>query len=580
MAETPDAGARVPAGQSHAERSARLASGLVLFSFIALHLANHALGLISLAAMESGRDRFLGLWRSLPGSALLAAAIVTHLSLAVHSIYLRRQFRMQPLEAAQLALGLCIPVLAVDHVLNTRFAHIYYGLQDSYAFFLLLFWKLRPELAAWQTVLVLVAWTHGCIGIHYWLRAKAWYGRARLALYTGALLLPVLALLGFVQGGRTVVALAEDPDWVSRAFRQARAPDAAARATLKSASDGFLGGGAGLLLLTLGARAARQWRERRRSMRITYPGERAVSVPHGYSVLETSRHAGIPHASVCGGRGRCSTCRVRVAGDAAMLPPASAAEARVLARVGAAPDVRLACQLRPLGDIAVTPLLPPSVDAAQALTGGRMAGDERVICILFADLRGFTRISEKRLPYDVVFLLNRYFETVGGAIERCGGVANQFTGDGVMALFGIESGAQTGARQALAAAQEMQRALARLSADLSAELPAPLKLGIGIHCGRTVVGHMGRGVATYLTAVGDAVNTASRLQDQTKQFSCQLIISEQVAERAGFDASGFRREEITVRNRDEAIAIRIIEDVESLMLAPQVSASAGATSAA
>ena len=90
---------------------------------------------------------------------------------------------------------------------------------------------------------MLVAWTHGCIGIHYWLRAKAWYGRARLALYTGALLLPVLALLGFVQGGRTVVALAEDPDWVSRAFRQARAPDAAARATLKSASEGCLCGG-------------------------------------------------------------------------------------------------------------------------------------------------------------------------------------------------------------------------------------------------------------------------------------------------------------------------------------------------
>ena len=209
-----------------------------------------------------------------------------------------------------------------------------------------------------------------------------------------------------------------------------------------------------------------------------------------------------------------------------------------------------------------------------------MAGDEREICILFADLRGFTRISEKRLPYDVVFLLNRYFETVGGAIERCGGVANQFTGDGVMALFGIESGAQTGARQALAAAQEMQRALARLSADLDAELPVPLKLGIGIHCGRTVVGHMGRGVATYLTAVGDAVNTASRLQDQTKQFSCQLIISERVAERAGFDASGFRREEITVRNRDEAIAIRIVEDVESLVLAYQGDASAGAIRAA
>jgi adenylate cyclase len=114
----------------------------------------------------------------------------------------------------------------------------------------------------------------------------------------------------------------------------------------------------------------------------------------------------------------------------------------------------------------------------------------------------------------------------------------------------------------------MQRALAQLSADLHEELPVALRLGIGIHCGPTVVGHMGRGVATYLTAVGDTVNTASRLQDQTKHFACQLIISEPVAERAGLDVSAFRREEITVRNRAEPIAIRIIEDVESLALEP------------
>ena len=86
---------------------------------------------------------------------------------------------------------------------------------------------------------------------------------------------------------------------------------------------------------------------------------------------------------------------------------------------------------------------------------------------------------------------------------------------------------------------------------------------------------MGRGVATYLTAVGDAVNTASRLQDQTKNFNCQLIISERVAERAGLDVSGFAREQISVRNRPAPIAIRIIGDVEQLSL----DASVGSTSA-
>ncbi len=123
--------------------------------------------------------------------------------------------------------------------------------------------------------------------------------------------------------------------------------------------------------------------------------------------------------------------------------------------------------------------------------------------MLFADLRGFTNLSERRLPYDVVFLLNRYFDAVGAAIEASGGVANQFTGDGVMALFGLQSDLGAGARDALRAAEAMQLAIESLSADLHEELAEPLRLGIGIHCGSTVVGHMGRGLQPT-SAIGDA----------------------------------------------------------------------------
>jgi adenylate cyclase len=196
--------------------------------------------------------------------------------------------------------------------------------------------------------------------------------------------------------------------------------------------------------------------------------------------------------------------------------------------------------------------------------GRLMAGEEREVCVLFADLRGFTGLSEQRLPYDVVFLLNRYFESVGDAIEGAGGVANQFTGDGVMALFGLDVGIELGARQALQAAQDMQAAIQRLSADLHEELASPLKLGIGIHSGPTVVGHMGRGVATYLTAVGDTVNTASRLQDLTKQFACELVVSARVARQAEADVTGLRHEQIMLRNRAEAIDIVIVPGVQDL----------------
>jgi adenylate cyclase len=184
-------------------------------------------------------------------------------------------------------------------------------------------------------------------------------------------------------------------------------------------------------------------------------------------------------------------------------------------------------------------------------------------------LRGFTLIAEHKLPYDVVFFLNRYFDVVGSAIEQAGGIANQFTGDGVMALFGVQTGPIKGCQQALAAAVAMIRGLAELSLTLVEELEEPLRMGLGIHTGPAVVGRMGRGVALYLTAVGDTVHVASRLQELTKVYGCQLVISDQVAGRVGMDVSTFPRHELTVHNRREPLGIRVIDDVQALTQVPE-----------
>ncbi len=548
-------------------RRIRLYSGLILFTFVSSHLLNHALGLISLQSMEAGRWLFIAIWRNPVGSALLLGAVLVHLALAFWAIYLRRHLRMPLWQAVQLGLGLFIPLVLVHHAIFTRAAAMAHDYQDSYTMLVLLFWQLRPDLGLWQSVLLLAAWTHGCIGIHYALRMRPGYHRWAMVLYTLAILVPVLALLGFAQAGRYVSTLANDPSWLRQTIADAQVPDALALAALYETRDAILVALAILLGMTLLARGLRYWHEAGRSVRIRYPNQQVVTVPKGFTVLEASRQAGIAHASVCGGRGRCSTCRVRVDAPDGGLPEPRAAEARVLARVGAPANVRLACQLRPQLDIRVTPLIPPSIPPALALTQGQViAGEERDVCILFADLRGFTSLSERRLPYDVVFLLNRYFDAVGQAIETAGGVANQFTGDGVMALFGLQGGLKAGARAALQAAAGMHKAIEELSADLHEELAEPLRLGIGIHCGSTVVGHMGRGVATYLTAVGDVVNTASRLQDMTKKFQCQLIVSAPVAEHAALDAAGLQREQITVRNREQPITIIIVPTVQDIRL--------------
>jgi adenylate cyclase len=289
-----------------------------------------------------------------------------------------------------------------------------------------------------------------------------------------------------------------------------------------------------------------------------------VTVPLGLTVLDASRASGIAHASVCGGRGRCSTCRVRVTHGLEHLPPPRDSEHRVLARVGAAPDVRLACQTRPTRDLAVMPLLAPSITPGQALHTDVRQGHESEIVVLFADLRGFTRMAEHKLPYDVVFVLNRYFETVGTAITRAGGVTNQFTGDGVMALFGLEDGAAAGCRQAVVAARAMVQGMAALNADLAGELPVPLRIGIGIHAGPAVVGQMGWGPSFYLTAVGDTVHVAARLEQATKDYEAELVVSDEVARLAGLDLAAFPGHELAVRNRGGRVAVRVVARVVDL----------------
>jgi adenylate cyclase len=157
--------------------------------------------------------------------------------------------------------------------------------------------------------------------------------------------------------------------------------------------------------------------------------------------------------------------------------------------------------------------------------------------------------------------LNSYFEAVGECITTAGGMVDKFIGDGVMALFGVESGPQEGSRQALAAAKAMVERVNRLSDSLSAELAQPLKLGIGIHCGPAIVGSMGYGTTVHVTAIGDTVNVASRLQDSTKEYGCQLVISDEVARQSGLDTALLPRHELTVRNRREALSIFVVDDV-------------------
>jgi adenylate cyclase len=277
---------------------------------------------------------------------------------------------------------------------------------------------------------------------------------------------------------------------------------------------------------------------------------------------------------VCGGRGRCSTCRVKIVAGANDLDSAEPAEVSVLERIGAPPDVRLACQTRPRRDIEIVPLvLPGSVRDIGRSRAGTLAGRERELVILFADLRNFTSFAEKKLPYDVVFILNQYFNAMGSAISDAGGRVDKFLGDGVMALFGIEQDIVEASRQALTAVEGMAKNLADLNATLHNDLEQPLRMGIGVHSGPVIVGEMGFAGATSVTAIGDAVNTASRLEALTKEFGVQAVVSDSVAEYAGVDLTRFEGRDVSIRGRREPLHVRLIPEAVDLVRGSRVLAA-------
>ena len=228
-------------------------------------------------------------------------------------------------------------------------------------------------------------------------------------------------------------------------------------------------------------------------------------------------------------------------------------------RIGADPGVRLACQLHPMSNISVVPLLVPSVEGIVPVGSQQVKpGREQEIAILFCDIRSFTMLTEERLPYDIVFLLNRYFAIVGQAVERSGGRLDKFIGDGAMALFGLSSTPEEACRHALKAAAAIVKEMDRLNEELSAELPIPIRVAIGIHSGPAIVGAMGYGSVKNLTAIGDTVNVASRLESVAKEFDATVVVSEPTIVRAGSDTEQLESREIAIRGRAEPLRVYIV----------------------
>ncbi len=545
---------------AHWERRLRLGSGLILVAFVVPHLTNHALGIFSFEAMEALRDWLALIWRSTAGTVLLYGAMALHFALALYSLFRRTTLRMSAWEAAQLILGLAIIPLLAFHAIFNRMVWELTTTEVDYHLVIATIWY--TDFETWRIILlVLVVWVHLAIGLHFCWRVKSHYPTFLPFLYAISVLLPVLALLGFIRSGLNP-AYSGGEKYVDQMLNS---PFNTKLQFILSLEPVTIWTFVVLLLAVLLAREVNRIYARRYGVfRLQHTGDNYISVPVGRSILEALRAAGIPHASVCGGRARCTTCRVRISRGLDLLPPSGQLEDTALRRINAQPNVRLACQTRPQSDVTITPMVPTNVTPEASYKAGGLSGIEQNIVAMFVDLRGSTTLGQRRMPYDVIFILNQFFAELAEALSATRGHYAHFTGDGLLALYGLEGKFQQGCRDALMGATEMLDRLELLNKRLSDELDEPLRIGIGIHSGEAIVGTMGPPKAPTLSAIGDNINIAARLEAETKVFKCNIIVSSDTIRHAGLIPDPTMEHKVALRGREGEITVLVMDSVNDI----------------
>ncbi|NKC16301.1 MAG: 2Fe-2S iron-sulfur cluster binding domain-containing protein [Gammaproteobacteria bacterium] len=534
-------------------RRARLTSGLVIAAFVITHFINHIAAIQSLDAAETWRESIASIWHFWPAKVALYLSFAIHFLCALHSLYRRHSLRMPAWEATQVMLGLAVIPLIALHIVSTRGVTEVFGIEAHYGRVAAAIWS-RDLGAARQFTLIVVVWLHLCYGIHFWLRMKSWYPPWQPLLLALAVLMPALVITGLLRTGAQLAAL--EPAVIQLWFADLGVPMQAAVRFMQEGERAVLA----VFFGALGAVAvARAWRGRRArstsSLRLELSDGRRVHATSGATVLDGLRAAGIAHASVCGGRGRCTTCRIRVIRGAEHLPLPDALEREALARIDAPPNVRLACQARPAGTLTFAALLPPSTSVAAVRQPGGVSGQESVVTAMFLDLRGSTRLGERKLPYDVLFILNQFFAEMSAALDQTHGHYAQFAGDGLMALYGLRQTPSAGARAALQGAALMLERMQGLNQRLADELEAPLRIGIGIHAGEAIVGTMGPPASPNHSAIGDNINIAARLEARSKSLGQPVVVSVATLELAGAVVDPAKRHTVEVRGREAGMEV-------------------------
>ena len=254
------------------------------------------------------------------------------------------------------------------------------------------------------------------------------------------------------------------------------------------------------------------------------------------TVLDAVLKAKINHTHVCGGNARCSTCRVYVLEGLCNCSPRSEEEKHLAEDLGLPEDVRLACQTRISGNIKIRRGVVDDLDRDIVLkqigdAPGTRLGQEKDLAILFTDIVNYTQFAEALPAYDVVHVLNRYYQTMNGIIVKNSGIISDVAGDGILALFGVMGDSQNSVLDAIHTVYAMNSALKEFNVYLGQMYHRSFGIRAGINFGRVIIGSFDTGMMRKVSAIGDAVNLASRIEEANKALGTQLLISQQALEK-------------------------------------------------
>ena len=559
-------------------RKLRIFSGLILFVYACTHLLNHSVNILSIPAGDYIKETYFHfLWKNPIGTVLLYGSFLTHIPLGFYDLMKRKSFKISGKEWIQIIFPILGFFFILHHVSSAFITTRIFDKKITYEFGFsdMIFGESSGGIigtAIFVSVFVIFIWVHGVMGINtllrYNIRSYQKYVKYFYTIYIG---IPVLGIFGFWSGLKEqsllsyAKSLQGDKNFLISIINEVIPQESnslymSVTAIIDNYYPVFV---LGIILIAVSNVVRAKYFGR---IKIQYPGSETVTISKGTTILEASRIANIPHQSVCGGKGRCTTCRVKVISAQDSLPPPNTYEKRALDRIGLEENIRLACQLRPSSDLSIIPLVNPQNSLEKAANPKALSGKEKETAILFIDLRNFTKLSEKNLPYDVVYILNKYYSVCGKIIESNFGRLDKFIGDGIMAIFDVSDGIEENCRNAVKAASQISENMKSLNGQMKIEFSEDIRFGMGIHAGDTIVGLMGYGKKFSETAVGDNVNVASRLEELSKKYACELVISQYVAEKANLNLDKFNSDLVEIRGRKENLEIFPIHNAAEIQL--------------